>query len=158
LEDERLHHHRELFEKLAGLNYVERDELFKRQAFLNVRRYPLKYCFNWVANLGRMWYAYPFSYKYQRPHTLFYMVPNSFLLVSILFCCYPLWKRRRDLPGELVVLIGLAIIFLAGSSLIYASQRFLMPLVPVFVIVIFFTAGNLLEIRFHRGTKEKLNE
>ena len=62
------------------------------------------------------------------------------------------------MPGELVVLIGLAIIFLVGSSFIYASQRFLMPLVPIFIIVIFFTAGNLLEIRFHRGAGEKLNE
>ena len=157
-EDERLHRHRELFEKLAGLNCVESDELFKRQAFLNVRRYPLKYCFNWVANVGRMWYAYPFSYKYQRPHTLFYTVPSSFLLVSLLFCCYPLWKRRKHLPGELVVLIALAIIFLVGSSFTYAHARYLKPLVPIFVIVIFFTANNLLEIRFHRETREKLNE
>lgn len=158
LTDERLSWHRELFEKLEGLNYVERDKLLRREAFSNIRNYPLKYCFNWVSNVGRMWYAYPYSYKYQRPHTLFYMVPNSILLTSLLLCCYPLVKCRENLPGELVMLIGFVVIFLAGSSLINAGERYIKPVVPIFIIVIFFTVTNLLQIHLLPQRSVKFRE
>jgi 4-amino-4-deoxy-L-arabinose transferase-like glycosyltransferase len=148
LTEDHFRQHRDLYQDMVGLNYVEQDALFKKQALLNIRQHPLKYCFNWAANLGRMWYNYPFSYKYQRPETLFFMVPSSFLLVSLVFCSYPLWKRRNNIPGELAVLIWFAAIYLAGSSLIYSQIRYVLPVVPVLIIVIFFTANQILEIKF----------
>jgi len=150
LSDERLSRHKQLYEKLEGLDYVERDRILKKQAIANVRRHPLKYCFNWAANLGRMWYAYPYSYKYQRPHTLFYMVPNSILLVSLLFCVYPVIRCRNMLPAELVALIIFVIIFLGASSLAYACERYIKPVVPIFIMLISFTITNLLEVRLRK--------
>ncbi len=147
LTEENFRQHRELYQDMAGLNYVEQDALFKKQALLNIRQHPLKYCLNWAANLGRMWYNYPFSYKYQRPETLFFMVPSSFLLSSLVFCIYPLWKRRKNIPGELAALIWFAAIYLGGSSLIYTQVRYVLPVVPVLIIVILFTVNKILEIK-----------
>ena len=148
LTDDRFKQHKELYEEIAELNYVEQDALLKKIALSNIRQHPLKYCRNWVANLGRMWYDYPFTYKYQRPETLFFMVPGSFLLASILFCIYPLWKWRKNLPGELAVLICFVAIYLGGSSLVHTSVRYVLPAVPVLIIIIFYTATKILEIRF----------
>lgn len=145
-DDERLHRHREIFKKISGLNYVEQDEFLKEKSFSNIRRYPGKYLFNMAANIGRMWYDYPFTYKYQRPHTLFYMVPNSFLLVSSVFCLYPLWKRRGNIPGELLSLIFFVLVFLLGSLIVSTDTRYFLPAVPILIIMIFFTTSNLLKI------------
>jgi 4-amino-4-deoxy-L-arabinose transferase-like glycosyltransferase len=151
MSNERLSRHKPFYEKLEGLDYVKQDELLKKQAIANIRRYPLKYCFNWAANLGRIWYAYPYSYKYQRPHTLFYMVPNSILLVSLLFCVYPVIRRRKLLPAELISLIFFVIVYLAASSLISACERFIKPVVPIFIILVAFTVTKLLEVHFRKN-------
>jgi 4-amino-4-deoxy-L-arabinose transferase-like glycosyltransferase len=148
LTEDHFRQHRDLYEDMAKLNYVERDALFKKQALSNIKHHPLKYGRNWIANLGRMWYNYPFSYKYQRPETLFFMVPSSFLFVSFIFCIYPLWKRRKDVPGELTGLIWFAVIYLGGSSLIYSQARYVLPVVPVLIIAVFFTSNKILEIKF----------
>jgi len=148
LTEDHFKHHKELYEEISELNYVERDALLKKIALSNIRQHPVKYCRNLVANLGRMWYNYPFSYKYQRPETLFFMVPGSFLLVSLVLCIYPLWKRRKSIPRELAGLIWFAIIYLGGSSLVHTSIRYVSPIVPVLIIIIFYTANGILEIKF----------
>jgi len=148
LTEDHLRHHKDFYQEMAELNYVERDALFKKRALSNIKQHPLKYCRNWVANLGRMWYDYPFTYKYQRPETLFFMVPGSFLLASLVLCSYPLWKRRKSIPRELAGLIWFAIIYLGGSTLIHTSIRYVLPIVPVLIILIFYTANRILEIKF----------
>ena len=153
-----LYRHKQIYEELSTMNYVEQDAFLKRQALLNIHRNPFKYGMNWIANLGRMWYDYPFSYKYQRPHTLFYMVPNTFLLTSIIFCIYPLLKQRRHIPDELKILILFVTVYIGGSSLIYTNSRLMLPAVPVLIIVIFFTANNLLEIKLASPTDPLLNK
>jgi 4-amino-4-deoxy-L-arabinose transferase-like glycosyltransferase len=147
LKDDHFKQHRDLYQESAELNYVEQDALFKKRALANIRRHPVKYLRNWMANLGRMWYDYPFTYKYQRPETLFFMVPGSFLLVSIILCIYPLWKRRKNIPSELAVLICFVVIYLGGSSLVHTSVRYVLPIVPILIIIIFYTATKILEIK-----------
>ena len=78
------------------------------------------------------------------------MVPNSILLVSLLFCLYPAVKSRNSLPAELAVLIVFVIVYLAASSLIAACERFIKPVVPIFIVLISFTITDLLEVRLRR--------
>jgi hypothetical protein len=146
--------HREFFSKLASLDYVRRDEILKKQALENLKSNPPKVILNWVSNLGRMWLNFPFSYKYQHPRTLPYMVPNSLLLAAVVFCIYPLVKLRRILPAAIIHSIGFCLIFLAGHSLLYAEARYLCPVVPFIFIVIAYTATNL--IRLQTSEPEKL--
>lgn len=146
-EDKQLNEHKELYDELAEFSFIERDELYKRAAISNIRRYPLKYCYNWIANVARIWLSFPQSYRYQTPHTLLYMVFNSVLWVSLLLCAYPLIRYRKDVPVEIVLLIVFALAFLFGSSLVSALARYLKPMVSVFIIVIFYTATTLLQIR-----------
>jgi len=154
LHSENWYRHHELYQRLALLNYVDSDTAFKKAALENIRRYPLKYIYNWAANLGRMWFEYPWSYKYQRPHTLFYMVPNAFLLASLFFCGYPLWNKRKQITGIIKALIVFAAIYVLGSSLIGTCTRYLQPIVPIFIIIIIFTFGNILDIKFRRSGSE----
>jgi hypothetical protein len=139
--------HREFFGKMAALDYVKRDEILKRQALENLKSNPPKVLLNWASNLGRMWLNFPFSYKYQHPRTLLYIVPNSLLLAASLFCIYPLIKLRRTLPAAIIHAIGLCLVFLAGHSLLYAEARHLCPVMPFIFIVITYTATNLIKLQ-----------
>lgn len=145
--DERVNHHLPLFEKLKTLNYVERDELLKQKALENIRQNPGKYCKNLISNFGRLWFDYPFSYKYQRPQTLFYTFSNSFLLSAFVFCIYPILRKIKQVDVEIIFLGLFSSIFIGLSLCVFTYSRYLVPIVPALAILPFYTFFGLFEIR-----------
>lgn len=139
--------HRVFFEQLGGLNYVERDNLWKKRAIENIKAHPRKALMNYVANLGRLFVNYPYSYKYQNPKTLLYTVPNGIILGAVLFSIYPLLKLRRLLPAGIFHLCLISAIYIGGQSLMYAEARYVCPVLPFILTVIFYTATNLIELK-----------
>ncbi|MBN1796194.1 MAG: hypothetical protein JW804_05930 [Sedimentisphaerales bacterium] len=150
--DERVSHHVPLYEKLKELNYVEQDDLLKQQALKNIREHPLKYLSNLVSNFGRMWFDYPFSYKYQRPQTLLYMFSNSFLFVCLVLCSYPLFRKTKELPVEIISISYFGIIFIGLSLFVYTNCRYLVPIVPILTVLIFYTFFEVLDVKFKNHT------
>src|SRR6266511_3109684 len=53
--------HREFLDEISGLSEVEMDSAFKRKAVYNITHFPRKYLVNWMANIGRLLFSYPFS-------------------------------------------------------------------------------------------------
>jgi 4-amino-4-deoxy-L-arabinose transferase-like glycosyltransferase len=141
-----LAYHRPFFEKLQGLNYVEQDHLLKQKAFENAVHHPGKVLLNYVSNLGRLFLNFPFSYKYQRPQTLLYTVPNCLVLAAIVFSLYPLIKMRKFLPRAIVHACVLSVIALGGQSMTYAEARYLCPILPFIFIVVVYVSTNLIKI------------
>ncbi len=139
--------HRAFFEKLKGLDYVEQDQLLKKQAIENIRSNPRKFLFNCASNIGRLFLNYPFSYKYQRPQTLLYMVPNSLVLAAMCFCVYPLIRFRKHLPEAIVHACVISLVFIGGASLIYAEARFLCTIIAFIFIIIAYVATSLVKIQ-----------
>jgi len=139
--------HRPFFEQLEGLDFVQRDRLLKKKALENIVNNPGKMLFNYVSNWGRLFLNFPFSYKYQHPRQLLYLVPNSLLLAAMVFCIYPLVKFRRYLPPEILHACGLSVVYLVGHSLVYAQARFLCTVVPFIFIVITYAATNLIKLQ-----------
>jgi 4-amino-4-deoxy-L-arabinose transferase-like glycosyltransferase len=142
--------HRPFFEKLQGLSYVEQDHLLKQKAFENAVNHPGKVLLNYVSNLGRLFLNFPFSYKYQRPHTLLYTAPNCLVLAAIVFSLYPLIKLRKFLPRAIVHACILSVIVLGGQSMTYAEARYLCPILPFIFIVVVYVAINLIKIETAR--------
>src|SRR5262249_42095443 len=132
-------HHLAFLQELDKLPSIERDDALKRAGIRNILNHPLKYFENWVCNVSRLFFDYPYSYVEQTPKTLFYMVPGMFILVLATLSIYPAWRRRRDTPQELHVLMGFLLISLAGSSLVSAYARqfwILTPILDVFMVTV----------------------
>ena len=146
--------HRPFFEKLKGLDYVEKDQLLKKQAIENIRNNPRKFIFNLASNIGRLFLNYPFSYKYQRPQTLLYLFPNSLVFAAMCFCVYPLIRFRKHLPGAIVHACAVSLVFIGGASLIYAEARFLCAILPFIFIVIAYVATNLVKIQVPENQRQ----
>ena len=142
-----LAHHRPFFEKLQGLDCVERDRLMKKKAIENILNNPRKAALNYVCNLGRLFLNFPFSYKYQHPRTLLYIVPNSIFLGAIVFSLYPLIKLRRHLPLAIVHACAVSVVYIAGHSFLLAVARYLCTITPFIFIVLTYTATNLVRVK-----------
>ena len=148
-----LYRHREFFEKLATADFMKQDEMLKKQALENIRNHPGKILYNWVANVSRLFFNLPYSYKYQHPVQLLYLVPGALLLSAILFCIYPLVKLRRTLPPEIIHAVFVFSVFAAGHSIIYAQARFLCIIIPFVFIVIAYTVTNLVKVEPHTADR-----
>lgn len=139
--------HADFLAELEKMDYVARDEFLKQEAVRNIESNPGTYLANVAANLGRLWYNLPYYSKFQRPETLAVTVPNSALFMALLACVYPLVRYRRRIPPAVGALMLFAGIYLVGASLVFAVDRYLLPLLPIFMLVILFTFTRLVEIR-----------
>ncbi|MBW8040463.1 MAG: hypothetical protein FVQ85_10725 [Planctomycetes bacterium] len=146
-----LAHHRPFFEKLQKLDCVERDRLMKKKAIENIINNPRKAALNYVCNLGRLFLNFPFSYKYQHPRTLLYMVPNTLVVGAILLSLYPLIKLRRFLPPAIVHACAVSVVYVAGHSLLLAGARYLCTIMPFIFIILTYTFTNLIRIQAPTG-------
>jgi 4-amino-4-deoxy-L-arabinose transferase-like glycosyltransferase len=150
-----LAHHRPLFNKLAELNYVQQDELLKKTTVGNIINNPGKMLLNWVSNMGRLWLNFPYSYKYQHPRQLLYLVPNSLLLAATLFCLYPLIRFCRQLPIPITHALAFSAVFLLGHSLVYANARYLCTTIPFIFIIITYSATNLIKLQARLNEEQR---
>ena len=142
-----LAHHRPFFEKLQELDCVQRDEMMKKKAIENILTNPRQALLNYLCNWGRLLLNFPFSYKYQHPRTLLYIVPNSILLGAIVLSLYPVIKLRWHLPPAIVHACTVSAVYIAGHSFLLAGARYLCTITPFIFIVLTYTATNLLRVQ-----------
>ena len=129
--------HLPVFEEISKLpDIVKQDDAFKRVAIRNIKERPVKYFKNWLTNVGRLLFDYPYSYRTQTPRTYFYALPNMFIVVLAVISIVPLWVYRRSIPKELYALLAFAMIALGGTSLMSAQSRQFYVLTPIIDVVI----------------------
>lgn len=139
-------HKADIFRGMEGFSAVQIDEEFKRRAINNIIDDPDVYFRNWLANLGRYFFNYPFSYDVQKTSTYFYIVPNMFIVVLAVLCIYPTYAGRRMIPCELYNILLFTIVSIGGNSLLFALNRYFWPIVPMLMLWISFTLTRIVRI------------
>lgn len=142
--------HKDFLVKMMKLPGVQRDDEFRKQAIQNIKSNPKKYFLNWLANIGRMFFSYPYSYTEQKLSTYLYIIPNMFLMVVFLFCIYPAFVNRRSIPFEIYNFIIFGAVTFFGSSLLSAYPRQLFPIIPILILFIAYVTTNFLKIQLRR--------
>ncbi len=151
--------HRAFFAEMADLSEVERDAALKRQALDNIIHHPSSFLMNWIANVGRLLFSYPFSYTPQKLGTYFYLLPNMFLVVFLLLSAYPAGMRRKAIPYEIYALLLFALIATGGTSLLCAYDRQFRPQVPIFLLWMSIVYLRILRIEMRdTGNQRSLSE
>ena len=136
--------HGAFFESIDQLPSVEWDAALRRQALHNLRAHPGSYLRNWVANVSRLFFAFPHSYRDRySPLIVLIVVPNLVLLGLAGLCAGPTWRHRRRVPDELWMILLFAAVTLAGSSLLSAYERQLRPVVPLAAVWIAYALVHL---------------
>jgi hypothetical protein len=143
--DPRLVHHRAFFRELSRLDPSEQNRRLEDAAFRNIREHPAKFAKNVAANVSRMWFDVPFSEKPEHLNVLYYLVPNSLILWSLLAGAIVLVARRSRLPAEMAGFAAFAAIGFGLHAVLAAYPRMLMPLIPIalfFVVYAFALVTN----------------
>jgi 4-amino-4-deoxy-L-arabinose transferase-like glycosyltransferase len=139
--------HHAFFDNISKLDGVRQDEEFRKQALKNIREHPKKYLYNWMCNIGRLLFSYPFSYTMHSPTTFFYLIPNMFIIVLSILCVFPAIIKYKSIPFEIITLLLIFAIYCGGSSLISAYERQLRPVFPILFLWISFTLFRVVEIK-----------
>ncbi len=138
--------HQEFLDELEPLTSIERDRAFTSRAIDNIIHNPQKFAQNWVANIGRLLFNYPYSYTEQKLSIFYYLIPNIFLVVVGILCIYPVYVCRKRIPYELWVLGTFGLIGFSGSTLLSAYGRMFIPFAPILVLWIIFTLIRVVKI------------
>ncbi len=138
--------HLALFQDMEGLTWMQKDSVLKAEARKNISEYPFKYFNNTVANISRILFHFPFSYRIQNLETLGYLLPNMFIIVLAVLGIYPAYRGRSRIPRALFVLILFCITYFLGHALLGGRGRFFIPCVPILIIFFSFVYFRILRI------------
>ncbi len=148
--------HGQFFASMDSLSWMEKDSVLTAKAIKNIKEHPSKYLKNTVANVSRIFFHYPFSYRIQNLDTLGYLIPNIFIVVLAVLGIYPAVIRRSLIPKELVVLLLISLIYLGGHTLLGGRGRFLIPVVPIWMLFYSFVYFRILRIGLRDSKQSEL--
>jgi len=143
--------HRAFFDQIAPLSSLQQDDAFKRRAIVNISQHPFKYAQNWVANVARIFFDFPYSYTTQRLTTFVHLIPSIFIVAAGTAVLALLWRDWRLLPPEQYAMLVFAGVALGGSSLLSAYGRMLVPLVPILGLSIIIVLSRGVRLADRRG-------
>ena len=145
--------HQEFFDKISKLNRIEADEALKKEAIQNIKKHPKKYFMNWLANIGRIFFSYPYSYTNQSLTTYFTILPNMFIVVLGLPFFFITVMNRKIIHQEIFFLLCLVPIYLFGSSLLSAGREMFFVTLPVVGLWLAYIFDNFIQIKLCRDSK-----
>ena len=125
--------HKAFFEDISELTEIEMDKAFKKKAIQNIFSNPKKYLMNLIANIGRLFFSYPYSHTPQKTSTYFYLLPNMFIIVLLCISGILELLYRIPVPYEIGAQVVFGVISLGATSLVSAYARQFTPLVPIFL-------------------------
>ena len=143
--------HKPFFDEIKDLSYVERDSAFMAKAIENIVNHPKVYIKNTFVNLGRLFFNYPHSYRYERLDTYGYFIPNMFIFVLLVLSILPGAYAWRRLPFELMALVLFFLIYLGGLTVLLGLGRYFILLVPVFLLYIVFVLSKIVDIKISKN-------
>lgn len=142
--------HQKVFSELVKLPGIKRDDEFRRLAIHNIIHNPAKYLKNWLANIGRLLFSYPYSYTPQKLSTYFFIIPNMFLVVLSVLCICPSFWGRKFVPYEIYALLLFGVILFISNSLVSAYNRQFLPLVPLLILWISHTLTRIVKLEMRQ--------
>lgn len=145
--------HYKLFKSIDSLSWIEKDSVLAAKAVDNMKKHPSKYVKNTIANISRIFFHFPFSYRMQNLDTLGYLLPNIFIVVLALLGIYPALARFKTIPPELKILMLFSLIYLGGHILLDGRGRYLIPIVPIWILFYAFIYFRILHIKINNSEK-----
>ncbi len=139
--------HREFISRIEKLPSLEMDKEFQAAAISNIKAHPVKYFKNWIANVGRLIFSYPFSHAEQSIETYFTIIPNMFVIVLIVISLLICVKNPKLLPHELYFMLLFVLIYLFASSLVSAYRRMFFITMPFWSIFIAYVLHSSIKIK-----------
>ena len=134
-------------DSITKLTPLQRDAAYNEAALKNIKTHPKKYIANWFANVGRLFFSMPFSNKLQSTRMYFLLIPNMFIIVTILLILGVSLKHYNKYPVAIQLLFIFISIYLLGCTFVSAYKRMFYITMPFWFIVISFFFKNIVSIK-----------
>lgn len=123
--------YRPFFHYVSSLGPLRADLELQHVALVQALGHPAKYLLNLLANVGRMFLGFPFSFKLSIALVVGLTLFNGALLAAVIAAGRSLRRARRPLPPETVPFL-----LFFGSGLVVhllptAEPRMVLPLLPI---------------------------
>ncbi len=142
--------HRAFMESISKLNIAKKDSAYESEAIKNISNHPAKYFYNWMANVGRIFFSYPFSNSKQTMKTYFTLIPNMFIIVLLALTLPVSIVNYKKFPEELILLFLVVLIYLGGSTLVSGFKRIFFITIPFWFLLISFVFSNVILIKIRK--------
>jgi hypothetical protein len=123
--------YRPFFHYLATLGPLRADLKLQHVAIAQALGHPAKYALNLLANVGRMFFGFPFSFTLSAAVIAGLIAFNGALIAGTVAAGRSLLRARTPLPPEAVPFLILLAIGLIVHLLPTAEPRLVVPLIPV---------------------------
>jgi hypothetical protein len=123
--------YRPFFHYVSSLGPLRADLELQHVALVQALGHPAKYLLNLLANVGRMFLGFPFSFKLSIALVVGLALFNGALLTAVIAAWRSLRRHRRPLPPETVPFLLFFGFGLAVHLLPTAEPRMVLPLLPI---------------------------
>lgn len=129
--DRALAGYRGFFHYLDTLRPLRRDLELQHVAIVQALGHPAKYALNVLANLGRMFLGFPFSFALPAAAIAILIVVNGALAAGLAAAAASLIRTRRPLPRETVPFLLFGTVSFVVHIVPTAEPRMVVPIIPV---------------------------
>jgi hypothetical protein len=123
--------YRPFFHHLASLGPLRSDLELRHVALVQALGHPAKYALNVLANIGRTFIGFPFSFTLPIAIVVGMILINGTMLTGVVAAGAWLARSKRPLPPETVPFLVFAGLGLAVHLIPSAEPRMVLPLIPV---------------------------
>ena len=129
----------QIVELTEGMDPVATDSVYKQIAIENIKSNPRKYIDNWINNISRYLFNYPFSHTQQKLSTMFYLLPNSIIIFMFLASLKQILSKLTRNDSYMYILLAVIFIYSFGSTLVCSNGRRIIPVIPLMYLAIQYT-------------------
>jgi hypothetical protein len=140
--------HLKVYEEIINLNGIQQDDKYKSVAINNIKKHPKKILKNWINNVSRILFNYPYSYRFQKPIRIGYFPLSGIICFLLLFSLIPAYIHWNKINFAIRFLILFSFVYLGGSTLGAAEGRMFTIIVPVLLLWIAYILQNATNINF----------
>ena len=123
--------YRPFFHYVSSLGPLKADLELQHVALVQAVGHPAKYLLNLLANVGRMFLGFPFSFSLSLALVVGLALFNGALLAALVAACVSLRRAPRPLPPETIPFLLLLAVGVAVHLLPTAEPRMVVPLLPI---------------------------
>ena len=110
---------------IQSMGWLEQDEKLKELAIKNILLNKTKFFKNWINNLGRLFFGYPFSFHTPNWQHILITFKQSFFIVLLSLSYLITFLNHKKIRTEFLFLFLFMSIYLSGISLLSSYPRFL---------------------------------
>ena len=142
--------HKSYLSTIKDLAPVEKDTALKEKAIENILNNKTKFFKNWVSNIGRILFNYPYSNPEKSNRLIIVAFLNSILLLTIFISIILGIKNIRKIEPVFFIIGLFIMIYLSGISLLSAQHRFLFIIFPAILIWVTYILNIFLKIELKK--------